>query len=86
MDQANWLDAAAYREDLEATLDSCGDAEIILCTISSAFFPAGQTGRVTSHGIQPLIAEEMAQVIREVANNDGAAAIAQAVYETITAE
>lgn len=110
----NWIDAAAFRADLEAILDSYGDAEIILCTISSAFFLEGQTEGVTSHDIQPLVAEEMAQVIREVANdrgctlvdiyaltaahpewfandgvhpnNDGAAAIAQAVCEAITAE
>jgi len=110
----NWKGADAFREDLLTLLDSYGDAEIILCTLPSAFFLEGQTEGVTNHDIQPLIVNEIAEIIRVVAeergytlidihtlttrhfewfekdgvhpSNDGAAAIAQAVYEVLTAE
>lgn len=104
----NWISTEAFREDLLTILDSYGDAEIILCTPATAFFLDGQTEGITSHDIQPLVVEQIAQVVREVAtereytlldihaltaqhpewfavdgvhpSNEGAAAIAQAVY------
>ena len=110
----NWQGAEAFTEDLLALLDSYGDAQIILCTPATAFFLEGQTEGVTSHDIQPLVVEEIAQIVRDVAaereytlidindlteqhpewfakdgvhpDNDGAAAIAQAVYEVLKAK
>ena len=67
----NWKGAEAFRNDLVSLLDSYGDAEIILCTVSSAFFLEGQTEGVTNHNIQPLVVDEIAQVIREVAADRG---------------
>lgn len=108
----NWQGADAFREDLLALLDSYGDTRIILCTPTASFWLEGQTEGVTSHDIQPLVVEEIAQIVRDVAaergytlldiheltaqnpqwfekdgvhpNNDGAAAIAQAVCDAIT--
>lgn len=63
----NWIGTEAFREDLLTILDSYGDAEIILCTPATAFFLEGQTEGVTNHNIQPLVVEQIAQVVREVA-------------------
>ncbi len=107
----NWKNADAFRKDLEALLDSYGQARTILCTPAAAFFPDGQTEGVTSFDIQPEAVDQIAQITRDVAqerqiplvdihglsleneqwfekdgvhpNNDGAAAIAQAVYQAI---
>ena len=63
----NWISRDAFREDLLAILDSYSDSEIYLCTLPAAFFPEGKTQGVTGHDIQPLVAEEIAQVTREIA-------------------
>lgn len=67
----NWKGADTFRKDLLSLLDSYGDAEIILCTLPSAFFLEGQTEGVTNHDIQPLIVNEIAEITREVAQERG---------------
>lgn len=67
----NWKGAEAYRTDLISLLESYGDAEIILCTPATAFFTDGKTSGVTSHDIQPLIVEEIAQITKDVAAEMG---------------
>lgn len=67
----NWKGSDAFKEDLLSLLDTYGDAEIILCTLPSAFFLEGQTEGVTEHDIQPLIVEEIAEVTRQVAAERG---------------
>lgn len=67
----NWKGADAFKADLLSLLDTYGDAEIILCTLPSAFFLEGQTEGVTEHDIQPLIVDEIAQIIRQVADERG---------------
>ncbi len=67
----NWKGADAFRTDLESLLDTYDDAEIYLCTLPSAFFLEGQTEGVTNHDIQPLIADEIAEVTRQVAADRG---------------
>lgn len=67
----NWKGAEAFRADLLTLLGSYADAEIILCTVPSAFFLDGQTDGVTNHDIQPLIVDEIAQIVREVAAEQG---------------
>lgn len=67
----NWKDAETFRADLESLLDSFGDTQIILCTPATAFFLEGQTEGVTNHSIQPLIVDEIAQVVKEVAAEKG---------------
>lgn len=107
----NWFGAEAFKTSLCSLLDSYGDAQIILCTPSACFFMEKHTGTTTSHDLQPAVAAEIAEIVREVAaernyplvdihaltsnnqqwfetdgvhpNNDGAAAIAEAVYQAI---
>ena len=67
----NWVDAEVFRKDLLSLLDSYGDSRIILCTLPSAFFLEGQTEGVTNHDIQPLVVDEIAQIIRDVASQEG---------------
>ena len=107
----NWFGREAFKSSLISLLDSYGDAQIILCTPSACFFMDKHTGTTTSHDLQPAVAAEIAEIVREVAternyplvdihaltmshqewftadgvhpNNDGAAAIAEQVYNTI---
>lgn len=67
----NWKGAEAFKEDLLSLLDSYADAEIILCTLPSAFFPEGRSEGTTNHDIQPLIVEEIAEITRSVAAERG---------------
>ena len=67
----NWKGADAFKADLLSLLDTYGNAEIILCTLPSAFFLEGQTEGVTNHDIQPLIVEEIAEITRGVAAERG---------------
>lgn len=63
----NWHGAEDYKAALESILDSYGDAEIVLCTPAASFFIEEQTSGVTSHDIQPLVVEEIAEITRAVA-------------------
>lgn len=63
----NWFGADAFKEALTALLDSYGDSRILLCTPAASFFLDGQTVGVTNYDIQPLVAEEIVQIVREVA-------------------
>lgn len=65
--RVNWKGAEAFREDMLSLLDTYGDAEIILCTLPSAFFLEGQTEGATNHDIQPLIVDEIAGITRDIA-------------------
>lgn len=67
----NWISAESFKEDLQTILASYGNAEILLCTPASAFFLEGQTTGTTSHDIQPLVVEQIAQICREVAQENG---------------
>lgn len=108
----NWFGAEEFKTELLKILDSYGDAEIILCTPATAFYLDGQTEGPAGYDIQPDVVEQIADIIRQVAqergyklidindltenhaewfeadgihpNNDGAAAIAQAVCDALT--
>ena len=67
----NWVDTATFQTDLMTLLDSYGDARIILCTPASAFFLEGQTEGVTSHDIQPRVVDEIADICRQIAQEQG---------------
>ena len=67
----NWHGADAFKEDLLALLDSYGDAEIILCCPAASFFVDGQTEGLARHDIQPAVVEEIAQIVRDVAAEQG---------------
>jgi len=67
----NWHGADAFKEDLLALLDSYGDAQILLCTPAASFFVDAQTEGLARHDIQPLVVEEIAQIVRDVAAERG---------------
>lgn len=67
----NWKGADAFKEDLLSLLDTYVDAEVILCTLPSAFFLEGQTEGTTNHDIQPLIVNEIAEITRNIAAERG---------------
>lgn len=67
----NWQGADAFRAELDSLLDTYGDSRLVLCTLPCAYFLEGQTEGVTSHDIQPLVAEQIAQIIRTVAEERG---------------
>lgn len=67
----NWKGAEAFREDLLSLLDTYSDAQILLCTLPSAFFLEGQTEGTTNHDIQPLVVNEIAQITRDIAAERG---------------
>ena len=64
----NWHGEEAFREDLEAMLDSYDDAaEIYLCTPASAFFLWGNKGPETGYDIRPAQVDAIADIVRQVA-------------------
>lgn len=67
----NWHGADAFKTELLTLLDSYGDAEIILCTPATAFFLDGKTEGPAEYDIQPLVVEEIAQIVRDVAAERG---------------
>ena len=107
----NWFGADAFKSSLCSLLDSYGDARIILCTPATCFFMEDSEGTTTSFDLQPVVAAEIAGIVRDVAaernyvlvdiyaltgenqqwfetdgvhpDNDGAAAIADAVYQAV---
>lgn len=67
----NWVDEATFKADLESLLKSYGNVRILLCTPACAFFLEGQTEGTTSHDIQPLVVEKIADICRQVAQEQG---------------
>lgn len=67
----NWHSEEAFREDLEAMLDSYGSSELYLCTPAKAYFVKGYTGNVTMFDIQPEVVDTIAEVVRDVARERG---------------
>ena len=67
----NWIDAATFKADLLSLLEGYGETEIILCTPATAFWLDGQTEGETNHHIQPLVVNEIAEIVREVAQEHG---------------
>ena len=67
----NWHGADAFKAELLNILDSYGDAGIILCTPATAFFLDGKTEGPAEYDIRPLVVEEIAQIVRDVATERG---------------
>lgn len=65
----NWNGAETFRQELNTLLDSYSGRTILLCTPASAFFLNGQTEGVANHNIQPKVVDEIAQVVREIAED-----------------
>lgn len=113
----NWINKEKFKEDYLALLNSYtdggNDPEIYLCTPPTAFFKKDKNKGLTTFDIQPEVVEEIANIVREIAkengyflidindftenredlfskldhvhpNNDGAKAIAQTVFESLS--
>lgn len=63
----NWFGADAFKTSLCTLLDSYTDSKIILCTPPACFFMEKHTGTTTSHDLQPAVAAEIAEIVREIA-------------------
>ena len=68
----NWQSAAKFKKDYFTLLDSYNQAYkkpiIILCTPPTAYYPDGVTEGLSNYDIQPDIVEEIADIVREVAD------------------
>lgn len=68
----NWHGVEEFKTHLLALLKSYSDATILLCTPATAFFQEpGQTEGPAGYDIQPLVVNEIAQIIRQVAAEEG---------------
>ncbi len=71
----NWKGADAFKEEYLKLLNSYLNTEepptVLICTPPTAYFPVGQSAGLSNYDIQPLIVEEIAEIIREVATESG---------------
>ncbi len=71
----NWRGADAFRQQYLQRLaeykENNPDVRIILCTPPTAFYPEGMTEGLTNYDIDPAIVEEIADIVRSVATDEG---------------
>ena len=71
----NWRGEAAFRQQYLQRLaeykENNPDVRIILCTPPTAFYPDGMTEGLTNYDIDPAIVEEIADIVRSVAADEG---------------
>jgi len=67
----NWMGREAFEAALRDLLDDYSAEQVILCTPAKAFFAEGFTDNLTSHDIQPVIVDEIADIVRSVAGERG---------------
>lgn len=71
----NWKGADKLRADyltlLNSYLNTQNPPEVYICTPPTAYFPEGKYQGLTNYDIQPLIVEEIADIIRDIAVQSG---------------
>ena len=71
----NWESGNKFRKDYLALLDDYiqGDnpPKVFLCSPVAALFPEDKTEGTTTFGIQPLVIEEISDIVREIAEERG---------------
>lgn len=71
----NWKGADAFRAEYLARLaeykENNADARIILATPPKAFYPDGNTEGLTNYDIDPAIVDEIAEIVRDIAADEG---------------
>lgn len=71
----NWKGAEAFKREYLKLLNSYLNTEepplVLMCTPPTAYFPECKTTGLTNYDIQPLIVEEIADIIREAATESG---------------
>jgi lysophospholipase L1-like esterase len=75
----NWKGAEKFKEEYQNLLSSYINVEnppvVLLCTPPTAYFPVGVTEGLSNYDVQPLIIEEIADIVKDVANESGYALI-----------
>lgn len=68
----NWKSADKFKEEYLKLLESYTDVEnsplVLLCTPPTAYFPDGITEGLSNYDVQPKIIEEIADIVREIAD------------------
>lgn len=68
----NWQGTEKFKKEYIKLLNSYTEAEnppiVLLCTPPTAYFPEGVTEGLSNYDVQPLIIEEIAEIVKEVAN------------------
>ena len=71
----NWKGESAFRQQYLQRLaeykENNPDARIILCTPPTALYPEGKTEGLTNYDIDPAIVEEIAEIVRSIAAEEG---------------
>lgn len=71
----NWKGTEKFRAEYLKLLDSYMNVDnppkVFLCTPPTAYFPEGVTEGLSSYDVQPLIIEEIADIVRAVADEYG---------------
>ena len=70
----NWNGAEKFKEEYMKLLGTYTDVEkkpvVLLCTPPTAYFPDGVTEGLSNYDIQPLIVDEIAEIVRDVAKEN----------------
>lgn len=71
----NWKGADTFKQEYLKLLNSYLNTEdppvILICTPPTAYFPEGKSEGLTNYDIQPIIVEEIADVVRDAATESG---------------
>lgn len=71
----NWKGADKLKEEYLNMLDTYtkvqNPPEVLICTPPTAYFPEGVTEGLSNYDVQPLIIEDIADIVREVASENG---------------
>lgn len=71
----NWKGEAAFRQQYLQRLaeykENNPDVRIILCTPPTALYPEGTTEGLTNYDINPAVVEEIAEIVRSIAAEEG---------------
>ena len=71
----NWKGADNFKEEYIKLLDSYTQIEnppfVLLCTPPTAYFPDGITEGLSNYDIQPSVVEEIAEIVKSVAEEKG---------------
>ena len=71
----NWKGADKFKEEyldlINSYMNTENPPELILCTPPTAYFPDGVTEGLSNYDVQPIIIEEIADIVKDVAKDNG---------------
>ena len=75
MKPENWKGAEKFREEYIRLLETYTQIDyppkVLLCTPPTAYFPEGVTEGLSNYDVQPLIIEEIAEIVEDIASEKG---------------